>query len=571
MRNSFKKIATILCFATLSFSCSDFLDITPPNGFESEDVYGSTKSLEGYVTQRYAELKDGYYRQALRFACDEAWNNFNWDGTNGMHRGQMTPDFNGNLGTWKDYYYAIKNCNIYMANMERIDKLRVNEKESQTVDQLTGEIRFLRAFFYADLISRYGGVPIITRLFELDTPKDEMFVARDSYEACVKFVVEELDAASAALPVTYTSTKLGRATKGAALALKSRVLLYAASKYWNPQNDIRKWEAARDAAADLINLNMDGSIDPNSGLKVYSLDPEYIGPFQNHQSKEIIFMKLFSTDFGHYFDWYNSPNGYMGYSETCVSEGLVDAYEMADGSMPDPLVLYGEKGKEYEPGTSPWDGREPRFYASIACDGQLFRGRDIECYVNAAGNGGGKDSRQGGIEEWNASATGFFVRKFMKESLEVAWNDKSNQPWIYMRLGEIYLNYAEALYMTGDESGARTYIEKIRARARGGNNVLPEVTSSGDELMKKIQQERRIELAFEEHRFFDVRRWRIADVTEIGKLNGVLITKSPKGKKTYKLNTVEQKREFFEQHYLFPIPRNEMERNGKFVQNPGYN
>lgn len=574
------KIAVSILIVLFTFSsCSDFLDIEPRDTFSDKAVFGSMKTLDQYVTQRYAETKHALGRTSLRFMCDESYNNFNWNQYNSIQKGAMNPDMWLANGTWTDYYVAIKNCNIFMANMEIIETLKTDASSISKVNQMIGEITFLRAFFYADLISKYGGVPIITDVFDINTPQDEMFLARNSYEECVTFVVDELDNAIALLPVNYPDAKLGRATKGAALALKSRVLLYAASPLWNTTNDPDLWTKAANAAADVINLNTDGTISEN-GNKMYALDPDFKQLFLNHQSREIIFQKLFSTEFGHYFDWYNAPNGYHGYSETCVNGGLVDAFELADGTLPNPADLYGadvENRKLYPVGTTPWDGREPRFYATIVCDGQFFKGRALEYYINAPvapaseSTTGGKDSGKGGIEEWNVSKTGYFVRKFSNDNLLQSWNDKSNSPWIYFRLGEIYLNYAEALYNIGREDDARFYLNKIRQRARGNTSTLPDITESGDALLKKIQHERRIELAFEEHRYFDVRRWKIAEQTDNYDLTGVHVVKETNGQKSYGLKTVEKSLKFYKQHYLMPIPRSEIERNNKLMQNPDYN
>ncbi|MDD4661534.1 MAG: RagB/SusD family nutrient uptake outer membrane protein, partial [Massilibacteroides sp.] len=202
-----------------------------------------------------------------------------------------------------------------------------------------------------------------------------------------------------------------------------------------------------------------------------------------------------------------------------------------------------------------------------------FRGREIEFFISSTGNKAesGKDS-EFGIDDWNASKTHYTIRKFMNETYRNAWNDKSAQPWIYIRLGEMYLNYAEAMSHLGDETTARLYINKIRERARGGKaNVLPDITSTGDELLKKIQHERRIELAFEDHRFFDVRRWKIADVTENKPARKITIVRDDVTKKKSYTIEVLQERKFLPQHYLLPIPRSEILRNSSLTQNPNYN
>ena len=249
-----------------------------------------------------------------------------------------------------------------------------------------------------------------------------------------------------------------RVTKGAALAMKSRMLLYAASPLWNPANDKSKWEAAAKAAEEVMKLG-------------YSLDTDYKGLFLNPMSSEIIFQRLYNTEFGHWYDWYNSTNGWGGYSCTAVLQEMVDSYEMEDGTMPDPALYTSAT-------TDPWAGRDPRLYASVVCDGQLFRGTEVEFWVNNDGKTGGIDS-EFGKDAWNYSKTHYIIRKFMDENLTKSWSDKGKQPWVYCRLAEIYLNYAEAMYHCGKEDVAREYVNYIRKRARGGReDILPRTRHS---------------------------------------------------------------------------------------------
>jgi len=536
------KLYIAIFFTACFTSCADYLDVKPLDSFTGEAIFSDVSLTEAYVNKRYTELRDGFGNFGLRYISDEAYHNFNSGNPYLYNRGEVTADQFGDHSTWNAYYEGIKNCNIFFDNIAQL------KADKAKVDRLIGEMTFLRAFFYADLVARFGGVPLITKTFDLNS---DMMVPRNTYDECIDFIVKELDKAADLLPLSYEGKDFGRATKGAALALKSRVTLYAASVYWNPSNDKSKWQKAADAAKAVLDLNQ------------YQLDPNYKQLFTSNKSKEIIFMKQFNTEFGHSFDWTDSPNGFTGWSRTCVLQDMVDAYEMEDGSMP--------SAQQYVDG-KPWEGREPRFYASVVCDGQQFRGREIEFYVSSTGNraNSGKDS-EFGIDDWNASKTHYTIRKFMDESLRNPWNDKSAQPWIYIRLGEIYLNYAETQYQLGNEEAARTYINKIRERARGGKaGILPAITSTGAALLGKIQQERRIELAFEDHRFFDVRRWKIAEQTENKPARKITIVRDDQTKKkSYKIEVL-QERKFFPQHYLLPIPRSEIQRNALLKQNPSY-
>ena len=543
MKNiSYRVLYSLLIISALITSC-DFLDIEPLDSYTENNIFSDPVLTKAYVTRNYTLPVNGFKNEALRFVSDESHNNFNWSGAWTITRGQMTPDQFGNFGIWNSYYGHIRACNIFFEN---VDKLSEGDEDNSL---LIGEMTFFRAFYYMELINRYGGVPLIKKTFDLDD--EEMMIPRDSYEDCVDFVASEFSKAALMLPETWTGNSFGRVTKGAALAMKARILLYAASPLWNTTNDISKWQNAAAAAEEVVNLN------------IYELDNDYKGLFLNNKSPEIIFQRLYSSEFSNGYDWANTPNGWTGYSATCVSQTMVDSYEMADGTMPNPSQ-YGLSNND------PWAGREPRFYASIVYDGQIFRNDEVEFWISEDGKTGGKDS-EFGTDNWNHSKTHYTIRKFMDESLKEPWKDKGSQPWIYSRYAEIYLNYAEAKFHTGDEITARKYINFIRKRARNGNiDVLPDIVSSGQELLKAIQHERRIELAFEDHRFFDVRRWKIAESTENIPLQGIKIVKKADDKKSYSIVKVDDRSFVSPNHYLFPIPNDEIRKNDLLEQNPGY-
>ncbi len=532
----------VLGLAISAVSCN-YLDINPLDSYTENSIFSDASLTDAYVTLNYTLPINGFQHSALRFVCDESHNNFNWNSSWIVSRGQMTPDQLGNLNIWSNYYSYIRSCNIFFKNIDNL------QTDGATKNVLIGEMTFFRAYYYMGLVNFFGGVPLITKPFELDDP--EMMVARNSYEECVKFIVDEFDKAATLLPLQQTGTKFGRVTKGAALSMKARILLYAASPLWNTTDDKNKWQKAADAAKAVIDLG------------VYSLDSDYKGLFLNSKSSEIIFQRLYTSEYTNNFDWENSPNGMTGWSATCVLQNMVDSYEMEDGTMPDP--------SKYAVATSnPWAGRDPRFYASIVCDGQSFRGEVADFWVNEDGKTGGKDS-EFGTDNWNHSKTHYTIRKFMDESLKTPWSDKGSQPWIYCRLAEMYLNYAEAMYHCGYEEVARQYVNLIRARARGGKaGILPDITATGQALLEKIQHERKIELAFENHRFFDVRRWKIAETTDNVDATGIQIIKKSDGTKSYKIVFVDTRKFIAPNHYLVPVPNSEIRKNNKLEQNPGY-
>lgn len=546
-----------ICLGTLlaSMASCDILDVDPLDTYTEEDVFSDVQLLKSYVHRNYNLPQNGWSHKALRFACDESINNFNWENSYQVIEGTVTPDQLGNLDIWQAYYENIKNCNIFFEHMEQVNKVDQPER-----NHLIGEVTFFRALYYMELVNRFGGVPMITKSYQLENADEMLKVKRASYEECVDSIVTWFDrAATSYLPEKYESdADFGRVTKTAALAMKSRMLLYAASPWWQ----VRSYEEAADAAEEVIKLC--------GGLNVNNLDPDYQGMFLNPESSEIIFQRLYNQEFGHYFDAENSPNGWHGYSATCVTQEMVDSYEKRGGVMPDTQWYDGKNSTS----VNPWEDRDPRFYASIVCDGQTFRDGEAEFYIYENGTSGGKDSEYG-TDNWNYSETHYTIRKFMDEKLINLWSEKAYHPWIYCRLAEIYLNYAEAKYFCGDEVIARQYVNFIRERARNmaedPANMLPDITESGDALLKKIQQERKVELAFEEHRYFDVRRWKIAEDTQIGQFHGIKITKKDDGSKTYTITNVGNPRNFIApNHYLAPIPNHERRKNAELTQNLGY-
>jgi hypothetical protein len=260
-----------------------------------------------------------------------------------------------------------------------------------------------------------------------------------------------------------------------------------------------------------------------------------------------------------YEDRYNtvyrdlSPNGYNGYSAYNVLEQMVEAFQMNDGT-----AFSWSNSTE---AANPYQNRDPRFYADILSNGASFQGRPAQFWL------GGLDSKLSSLSPWNASKTGYTILKMVDSTYNFNIQPYSAAQWIVFRLGEIYLNYAEAEAELGQTATALTYLNLIRARAG-----MPNVTSGGGaDLIAKIQQERRIELCFEGHRFFDLRRWGLAE-TGNGDALGIIITPTNASNTTfsYQVDTV-QTRVWMPSFYYYPIPRSEIEANPNLTQNPNYN
>jgi SusD family. len=507
-----------------------------------DDVFNDDALLAAYVNACYNAYPTGFEEAMMSSTTDETYTRHGKESSIIVSKGEMTPDnittFDAgrfsNFNYWEKAYEYLRNINIFF---EKIDRANVSK---DLKSRLTGEMEFIRAFIYSNLIWRFGGVPVVTHSFALGD--NNYSLPRNSYDECVDSIISDLNDAIKRLPAKMEGENSGRASADACKALKARVLLYAASPLNNPNNDKSKWEKARDASLDVINL-------PG-----YELAKDYRSLFLE-DNKEIIFKREYTKANGHRMNLFNSPNGYDGWGGNCPLQNIVDDYEMKlTGKKP------VEEGSGYDP-KYPYQGRDPRFYASILYNGAMYRGRPVEVFIPK-----GKDSSQGDIGSWNTSLTGYYLYKFMDENQSLS--ETNTQPWIFFRLAEFYLNYAEAEFYLGNEEECRDAINKVRNRE---SVKMPPVTESGDQLLEKLRNERRIELAFENHRYFDLRRWRIAEIYENIDAKGIEVVKKDDGTFNYNPITVLE-RKFLPQHYLLPIPRSEIiKSNNSLTQNPFYN
>ncbi|GAB3275196.1 RagB/SusD family nutrient uptake outer membrane protein [Larkinella harenae] len=528
------RVLMLLILVTQSACDENFLERQPLDKISEADVWNDEKLIEAFVNTcynvRHGFLVD-YYMMPL---SDEAYRR----GRETFHlvnRGEITPTNNVALDHWSNFYNIITNCNIFFQNIEQAPI-------SETVkNRMIGEVSFLRAYAYFRLINFYGGVPLITTVFKLDA---DFRLKRNSYEECSSFIVSELEKAQGLLPLSYTGANQGRITKGAAMALKARVLLYDASPLNNPGNQKEKWQKAAQACQDVMDLG------------IYQLYPQYKALFLTPFNSEVIWSRQFKNNIRveQSIELHFYPNGSGGYGQVNPLHNLVDAFELKTGKLPANDPAYNPQ--------KPYENRDPRFYDCILYDGAPWQNRELGSYLP-----GGPDSSEG-VEGWNASFTSYSVRKFVNESIgRPSVTNLGNTPWIFIRYAEVLLNYAEALYHLGDEAKARQFVNQIRSRQSVN---MPAITETGPALLRRIQHERQIELVFEEHRFFDVRRWKIAEETDNEDAKKMVITRNATtGQKTYKVE-VFQPRAFKERNYRVPIPQSEIERNPLLEQNPGY-
>lgn len=588
-----KKLRSILIlflFATVIVSCNkDFLNKNSLTEFSSASEWGDPALTATFINGIYNSLPSGL---AMNSGNVDESRSRDADGLN-FNNMIITQD-DGEYGGWSGAYSSIRNCNIALENISRASFDPTLVDGVTLKDRMLGEVHFLRAYIYFRLTNYYGGVPIVTKVYGLT---DSFKVAQNSYEDCIKFVVGDLDSAANMLPVIESGDNDGRATKGAALALKSRVLLYAASDLHNPQKNsavvngfshpellgyingdpIARWQAAKDAAKAVIDLGVYSLYKPNPASAAEA-SQNYSDLFTSTKSVEDIFVKYSSASTGGGYDgWGIAPNGWYGNGGVGALNDLVDAYNMADGSKFDRSIP--------AEAAQPYLNRDPRLYATVLFEGNKYRQRpaDLTAYdpkgVGQFGswetwsNGAmvpiyGLDTRNSIANSWNGNECGATMLKFLNKSVDI---QKGHQDltlrWI--RYGEVLLNYAEACIELGQEGEAQTYINMIRKRA-----FMPDITSTGAALLADYRNERRIEMAYEDQRFFDVRRWMIGPEA-YHDVHGVQIV--------YKLNAdhttatiptitpiVIRPGKWDNKAYFFPITRSEMNKNDKLIELPGY-
>ena len=557
-----KYISGCLLLAGLLFSAckKNFLTVSPTDRLTNTDILSDTSLFESYVLNTYigetigvnegAGSPPGFgrgfeYAMSCSVTDESMYNTDN--GSWLIEQGQMAANNTGFLGTlWARSYAGIRSVNYALSV---INKVNVS---GQHKNQLIGELEFIRAFRYQDLIRNYGGVVLIgdtvTQL--TDNLQDPGLFARATIQQSIAYAVAQLDDAAQRLPLNNdASWALGRATEGAALALKSRLLLYAASPLYNAGT----WQDAATAAQAVMNLGK------------YTLSQNgYQQLFLSPDDNEIIFERLFIPNIAPHvcMEIANGPNGYDGWAGNTPFQNVVDAYPMNNGKfITDPTSGYDPQ--------NPYVNRDPRFYATILYNGAAYRGSTVQVYVP-----GGKDGIQG-PSNWNTSQTGYYLRKYMNDSYPIdnPWSVAGGQPWIYFRYAEILLNYAEAQNeAAGPDATVYQAINSIRSRTSVNMPALPAGLSQS-QMRTAIQNERQIELAFEEHRFYDVRRWKIADSTENVPAYGVTVTVNPANPSgyTYTSKIALAGRSFLPQHYWLPIPLSEIQAsNNQLQQNPGY-
>lgn len=558
-----KKNILILIFATTAFiSCKKGLLESPPEILVPERlIFTEINYVTEYVTDIYgATIQNGFSATTSSTLIDAASDDAKLNNLSAeiqrFGSGAWGTDNNPD-DVWVRYYNGIRKCNKFFEQVNQVkttdhgaDIIVNNITAAVQKQRLIGEVFFLRAFFYSELVKRYGGVPLLSKTL---TKGSDANIARSTYDNCVKFITQDCDSAFNRLPADYTASNLqnyfGRATKWSAQALKARVLLYAASPLNNPANDLAKWQAAMDAALPFTNGSTPFVLTAiNNNMTNY--EANFRGnPYSN---KEMIWV-LNETN-QNYLETRNYSVGFdRGGGGIAPSQNLVDAFEMKTTGKP---ITDANSG--YNP-AQPYSDRDPRLDASILHHGSLFNGRTIDVTI------GGAD----GPNKTNGTITGYYLKKFLDPALNLTNNQTARHFWIFFRLPEMLLNYAEARNeFSGPDASVYTALNSIRVRV--GMPVLPAGLSQV-QMRERIQNERRVELVFEGHRLWDVRRWKIAETTLGSSLRGMQVAES--GATVSYTPFVLENRVFQPKMYFYPIPLYEVDVNtaiGRQNQNPGW-
>lgn len=567
-----KKLLVILTlFSIVLLSCKkNVLDILPQDRFAEGAVWEDESLIKAYHNELYNAIPHGFYIHMYSKYTDEAYNSAPCCGADIFKLNTFNPDNIAGAGggdIWGSYIYYwnhgysyLRKVNVFLEQMAATGALEFSDKK-----RLVAEAKFIRAFIYFNLIERYGGVPIVTEAYDRQDIGSVTF-KRNTFDECVAFIQTNIDEALPDLPEKYTSTdaNYGRATKDASHALASRLWLYAASPLFNTTNDKTKWQKAAAAAA----------VFTENGDRGFTLYQNYRDLFNQNSGapqSEYIFTRNFTASTFQQAPANNLGRRYGAYGGWWASNGptqnLVDDYDMING---EPAFTWSGDTKTINPASGydpnhPYSNRDPRFEATILHDSSVFHGDLLEMWVSATG-------AQFGFDSWKQSSdnprSSYWLRKFMPETQPISFAERYTIPWPHFRLAEIYLNYAEANFELGDEAKCREYINKVRSRV--GMPGIPN-TVTGETLRQRLYNERRIELAFENHRFFDVRRWKIANVIENRPIYGMDVLKDLNtGVTTYSPVLLLQKNPYQDKMNLLPVETAEVRRNGPDLQTPGW-
>lgn len=555
------------CIILLVFTAckEDFLERAPGVNLSEEEVFSNPVLAAQFGDNSYSFRINDY----MRFATDQASTaQLSDEAVHGASHSAVMPFYNGlyhsivennaafnDIGfVWDQSYKGIRNCNMMLTRMNEVPWT-----SAQDPNRIKGEQLFLRAFYYFELTKRFGGVPIFDRPYDVNENSD---IPRSTYDECVAFMLADLAEADQLLPAAYdqasgpnATSNYGRATKGAARALRSRILLYAASPRDNASNDLEKWKAAADAAKSVIDLHTYALQATYDNLLNVPSSPEYIWIYIRGPRSPILNFLNFSI---------KSPGSGGDAGTMNPTQNHVDLYEMQETGLPitDPSSGYDAN--------QPYEGRDPRFYANILYNDAPWQGRRMQLW------NGGLDYRAGNP---TYSITRYYCKKYWPEVYGIGGTQTALLNFVYFRYGEILLNYAEAMneaygadvIPSGYMLSARDAINQLRARPSVDLPPLPQGLSQ-DQMRNRIRNERAVELAFEDHRWYDIMRWKVGKTIVAQTLYGMDVINNA-GVFSYRPVTLPGalQRVYEDYMHYYPIPRREVQKStGILTQNAGW-
>ena len=563
-----KGLVKVLPFYLFAFllltSCAD-LDYTEETTRDEEWTFTYfNEGIKGLVSGVYAQVYNNEFASNSAYflagATDEAQYALEAGNVNSYVNGGWSPA-NPFDRTWTKSYTAIADANMFLEKLDEADisDWEQNPEYSKWVSQLElfpYELRFLRAYFYFELFKTYGDVPLVTTTL---TNAQANSVKRTPADEIVKFIVEECDAVAPYLPVTYETevgSEVGRATRVAAAALKARTLLYAASPLHNPTGDKTKWAKAAEACKYVLDNAANWGLSLSSYGSLWGHDAFY--------NKELIFGlgRGDDSDNGNVFEKANYPVGVEnGSSGNCPTQSLVDQYEYQDN---------GETFGERHPGNidlnlqDPYEGLDPRFALTVVKNGDEWPSNGAQKKVMETFVGGFN-----GAPKYGATPTSYYLRKYVDGACVTTADNQTyrRHTWIVFRLGEFYLDYAEAVFNATGSANDATYgmtaNEAVNVLRNRADIQMPEFTEDGDAWVKRYERERLVELAFENHRFWDVRRWK-KGAQYFKTIQAATISPS------LVLTRSTITRQWDEKYNFYPIPQSELIKNSNLTQNPGW-
>ena len=528
MKTKIYLYSLLSAFIFLTGCSEDFLDKKPDSELSSSTFWTTQDNALKAVTACYRYLRgDDWWKPFISCTTDDsyAWSNWPCDV---MYAGNGSATTT--LGTfshfWTYYYQVIAAANNIVENIDAVPNMDESLRK-----QYAAEARFMRAYAYQQLAGLYGDVPLI-----LSFPKTsaDYQVSRTPKSEVMQFIVDDITDFADDLPVSYPESDFGRATIGAALALKARVLLYEG-----------RWTEAAAAAKDVMDL------------EEYIIDPDFVGLFNgtNEQSGEIILSAQWSPNDQSAMATWVGGNFAGGWSEITPTQSLVDAYECTDGLPIDQSPLYDP--------ANPFDNRDPRLKMTVVVPGVIVNGDTIDITNPNSPDGLGKN---------NASHTGYYYKKYVPAVINGWWGGNSDNDIPVFRYPEVLLTYAEAKIEANDiDQSVYDAINDVRGRV-GVDQPAITTGKSQTELRTIVRRERRVEFALEELRIFDIRRWGIAEQVMNGQVYGIL-NYFDDTRSDYGSHVLVETRVFDpNRDYLWPIPQSEMNANTNegMVQNPNW-